>query len=389
MTNAWRAADELAAQGVSAAVINLPWLNRIDDEWVRDAFWPLPAVVTLDNHYVTLGQGVMIAAALARTGRARRRAFARPDRRSRRAAATPKCSRITASTRRRSRARCSRHASRVGMVSTHTCTRLILHWIDDAEVASSSGATFEKRCPIDDRVVARVARGNGRRRRPGGRRGGCGGRRRGAACRRRSAARFSAAPPRCCARSEREFGEIIQIGNRQAVEERRRRSRVVGRSRRLHGERGQPLLRQDDDESDRRIAAVRTERAPIGVCAAIMPFNSPLAGIAWKVFPALVCGNAVVAKSHELTPYTAIAVRQAAAGGRAAARRLLGRAGARRGSRHAARSRTRASASSASPGRSPTGKAIQQTVSERARCSRRSVSSSAARIRWSSATTPI
>src|SRR5262245_27193375 len=53
--------------------------------------------------------------------------------------------------------------------------------------------------------------------------------------------------------------------------------------------------------------SVRTERAPIGVCAAIAPFNSPLAGVAWKVFPALVCGNAVVVKSHELTPYTAIA----------------------------------------------------------------------------------
>src|SRR5262245_7251819 len=51
----------------------------------------------------------------------------------------------------------------------------------------------------------------------------------------------------------------------------------------------------------------RTERAPIGVCAAIMPFNSPLAGVAWKAFPALVCGNAVVAKSHELTPQTAVA----------------------------------------------------------------------------------
>jgi aldehyde dehydrogenase (NAD+) len=52
---------------------------------------------------------------------------------------------------------------------------------------------------------------------------------------------------------------------------------------------------------------VRTERASIGVCAAIMPFNSPLAGVAWKTFPALLCGNAVVAKSHELTPNTAVA----------------------------------------------------------------------------------
>ena len=36
LTNAWRAADELAAHGISAAVIDLPWLNRIDDEWVTD-----------------------------------------------------------------------------------------------------------------------------------------------------------------------------------------------------------------------------------------------------------------------------------------------------------------------------------------------------------------
>jgi aldehyde dehydrogenase (NAD+) len=56
--------------------------------------------------------------------------------------------------------------------------------------------------------------------------------------------------------------------------------------------------------------SVRTVRDPIGVCAAIMPFNSPLAGMAWKLFPALLCGNAVVAKSHELTPYTAVQVGQ-------------------------------------------------------------------------------
>jgi transketolase len=68
MTNAWRAADELASQGVGVAVINLPWLNRIDDAWVVETFARFAAVVTLDNHYVTLGQGVMIAASLARTG---------------------------------------------------------------------------------------------------------------------------------------------------------------------------------------------------------------------------------------------------------------------------------------------------------------------------------
>jgi transketolase len=68
LSNAWRAAEELAAHGISAAVIDLPWLNRIDDDWVSTAFARFGAVVTLDNHFVTLGQGVMVAAALARTG---------------------------------------------------------------------------------------------------------------------------------------------------------------------------------------------------------------------------------------------------------------------------------------------------------------------------------
>jgi len=68
LSQAWRAADLLARDGVSAAVINLPWLNRIDDAWAAELGARFPAIVTLDNHYVTLGQGVMVAAALARAG---------------------------------------------------------------------------------------------------------------------------------------------------------------------------------------------------------------------------------------------------------------------------------------------------------------------------------
>jgi transketolase len=68
MTQAWRAADLLAAEGVSAAVIDLPWLNRIDDPWVQQVLGAFRQVVTLDNHYLEFGQGVMVAAALARTG---------------------------------------------------------------------------------------------------------------------------------------------------------------------------------------------------------------------------------------------------------------------------------------------------------------------------------
>ena len=72
LASAWHAADILSAEGVSVAVVNLPWLNRVADDWILDTFRAFEAVVTLDNHYVSLGQGVMIAAALARTGVAAR-----------------------------------------------------------------------------------------------------------------------------------------------------------------------------------------------------------------------------------------------------------------------------------------------------------------------------
>jgi transketolase len=67
LANAWRAAELLAADGLDVAVINLPWLNRIDDEWVREELGRCSTIVTLDNHYLEFGQGVMLAGALART----------------------------------------------------------------------------------------------------------------------------------------------------------------------------------------------------------------------------------------------------------------------------------------------------------------------------------
>jgi alpha-ketoglutaric semialdehyde dehydrogenase len=181
------------------------------------------------------------------------------------------------------------------------------HWIGDAEVVSAgpSPVTFEKRSPADDSVLAQVARGTADdvtravdaavaaadawSRLPAPKRGEIVGR--------------AAALLRT---KEREFGEFIQAETgkpwKNAVAE-------VGSSAdlgvfmesegsRLYGKTmTSPVLNR----------GVRTVRAPVGVCGAIMPFNSPLAGIAWKVFPALLCGNAVVAKSHELTPYTAVA----------------------------------------------------------------------------------
>ncbi|HEX4914788.1 MAG TPA: aldehyde dehydrogenase family protein [Vicinamibacterales bacterium] len=179
------------------------------------------------------------------------------------------------------------------------------HWIDDAEVASQDGRTFEKRRPSDDVVIAQVARG-------------------GAAEVSRALAPAAAAAPdwgrwpvpkrgailgkvaQLLREREQMFGQIVQHETgkpwKNAVAE-------VGSSADLaifmEGEGSRLYGRTLPSPIPHR--TVQTLRSPIGICAAIMPFNSPLAGVAWKVFPALLCGNAVVVKSHELTPYTAIA----------------------------------------------------------------------------------
>ncbi len=46
-------------------------------------------------------------------------------------------------------------------------------------------------------------------------------------------------------------------------------------------------------------------RRPIGIAGLITPFNFPLAIPTWKLFPALVCGNAAILKPAEDTPLTA------------------------------------------------------------------------------------
>ncbi len=51
-----------------------------------------------------------------------------------------------------------------------------------------------------------------------------------------------------------------------------------------------------------------TLREPLGVVAAIVPWNFPLLLAAWKVAPALACGNTVVLKPASQTPLTALAL---------------------------------------------------------------------------------
>jgi acyl-CoA reductase-like NAD-dependent aldehyde dehydrogenase len=49
-----------------------------------------------------------------------------------------------------------------------------------------------------------------------------------------------------------------------------------------------------------------TVREPVGVCGLIVPWNFPLMITAWKLAPALACGNTCVLKPAEQTPLTAL-----------------------------------------------------------------------------------
>ena len=56
----------------------------------------------------------------------------------------------------------------------------------------------------------------------------------------------------------------------------------------------------NSDESENRVI-----QAPLGVVGCISPWNLPLYLFTWKIAPALMAGNTVLAKPSEITPYTA------------------------------------------------------------------------------------
>jgi transketolase len=66
LSAAIQAAEKLAVeQGMQVRVINLPWLNRVDAEWLQSALQGCDRLLCLDNHYLVGGQGDVIAHALA------------------------------------------------------------------------------------------------------------------------------------------------------------------------------------------------------------------------------------------------------------------------------------------------------------------------------------
>jgi alpha-ketoglutaric semialdehyde dehydrogenase len=95
----------------------------------------------------------------------------------------------------------------------------------------------------------------------------------------------------------REMGKILKETRGDVQEGIDTAFYVAGEGRRLFGE-------TTPSELPNKFAM--SVRSPIGVCALISPWNFPMAIPTWKLFPALLCGNTVVLKPAEDTPYTAV-----------------------------------------------------------------------------------
>jgi len=67
LSEAFLAAQRLLKeQGLRINVINLPWLNFFDAQWLREVIQPNMAVITVDDHYVQFGQGTLLLASISR-----------------------------------------------------------------------------------------------------------------------------------------------------------------------------------------------------------------------------------------------------------------------------------------------------------------------------------
>lgn len=182
--------------------------------------------------------------------------------------------------------------------------RIIGHWINDREVRASTGKSFPKANPATGAVAASVVAGDSRD------------------AAKAVAAALAAYPVWSAisvvrraeiireaallirARSE-ELAEIVAFECGKSKKDARGEVAAAvecglffaGEGRRFTGE----IL--PSANPNRR---VELRRVPAGVGVLITPFNNPAAGVAWKLFPALLSGNAVVIKSHELTPSIAL-----------------------------------------------------------------------------------
>ncbi|HUK40806.1 MAG TPA: aldehyde dehydrogenase family protein [Candidatus Acidoferrales bacterium] len=179
----------------------------------------------------------------------------------------------------------------------------IRNWIDGGERAAVSGDWFAKINPTDGQSLCRVARSGAKDIDQ-------------AVCAARKAQNDWANLPPV------RRGMLLYAVVTNLKQERERMARVVametGKSYNsalgetdgamelglFYASEGQRLYGRTTTSGDANRYAM-TVRQPLGVAGLIVAANTPIANVAWKVFPALICGNAAILKAAEDTPATA------------------------------------------------------------------------------------
>ncbi len=177
------------------------------------------------------------------------------------------------------------------------------NWIAGREGPAANGGTLDKRSPVDGRLLCRVARS-------------------GAEDVAAAVAAARAAQPAWAAMPGVRRGMVLH----EVAEALRRRREAMARVVALEtGKSFREALAETDGavaqglfmagEGQRLYGRTTTSavegrqaltvRQPVGVAGLIVAANTPIANVAWKVFPALVCGNAAVLKAPEDAPLTA------------------------------------------------------------------------------------
>lgn len=186
------------------------------------------------------------------------------------------------------------------MTTSALFPELIPNWIGGAQVAAASAERFEKRSPHDGAVISWVTRSR-------------------AADVATAITAAREAQPAWAQVPAVERGHLLHQFCNRLEQERETLAAIValetGKSRkdalgetagaialgRFFAGEGQRLYGRTTTSGQRDKYAM-TIRQPCGVAGLILAANTPIANVAWKAFPALICGNAVVLKAPEDTP---------------------------------------------------------------------------------------
>ncbi len=181
-------------------------------------------------------------------------------------------------------------------------------FIDGKYVAAASGETFDCISPIDGRLLASVA--------------ACASEdvERAVLAARRSfeAGHWSASTPAHRKRVLQKFAELLQSHQEElALLETLDMGKPIGDALKVDVPASVRCMSWTAEAIDKVYGEVAPTgpdelglitREPLGVIAAIVPWNFPLLMAIWKIAPALACGNSVILKPSEKSPLTALRI---------------------------------------------------------------------------------